>query len=124
MQLNINSEIVSRKTIHAIFDAMFKDGVYSWGRIVVLYVFTARLAKCYHEQKSNKAFIKILSTYVGDYIARDCALWIKNQGGWTNFCDQFKATDTVKEPSFNAMAMLGLCLGGLVLYHMWRLLNQ
>ncbi|KAJ8023225.1 Induced myeloid leukemia cell differentiation protein Mcl-1-like [Holothuria leucospilota] len=83
MQLNINSEIVTRKTIHTIFDAMFKDGVYNWGRIVVLYVFTARLAKFYHEKKSNKAFIKILSTYVGDYIARDCAFWIENQGGWT-----------------------------------------
>ncbi|KAJ8020523.1 Bcl-2-related protein A1 [Holothuria leucospilota] len=84
MQLNINSEIVTRKTIHTIFDAMFKDGVYNWGRIVVLYVFTARLAKFYHEKKSNKAFIKILSTYVGDYIARDCAFWIENQGGWVS----------------------------------------
>ncbi|KAJ8050166.1 Induced myeloid leukemia cell differentiation protein Mcl-1-like [Holothuria leucospilota] len=103
----------AKEAIYSIFDAMCKDGVCSWGRIVTMYVFTARLAKYCKNEKNSNTSVEDFSTYVSDYIVRHLARWIEDQGGWANFYDLFKSSDTEKESPFMTLCLMGIFLSGL-----------
>ena len=61
---------------------MFEDGSYSWGRIVMAYVFVRKCAQQCREQGEDKDTIEQLAQYVGEYIENRCTQWIEHRGGW------------------------------------------
>ncbi|KAJ8050160.1 Induced myeloid leukemia cell differentiation protein Mcl-1-like [Holothuria leucospilota] len=114
-QLSVESSLKAKETVYTIFDAMFEDGVCSWGRIVTMYVFTARLAKYCKNEKNSNTSVEDLSTYVSDYIVRHLARWIEDQGRWANFYDHFKSSDAEKKSPFMT-CLMGIFLSGLFFF--------
>ncbi|KAJ8021888.1 Bcl-2-related protein A1 [Holothuria leucospilota] len=71
-----------KETIKATLDAMFEGGLFSWGRIVMAYVFVRKCAQRCREQGKTKDTIEQLAQFVGEYIEDRCTQWIEQRGGW------------------------------------------
>lgn len=85
-------------TFVIVADEIFEDGQVTWGRIVAVYAFGARLAKYYvdnivkDESESDKIsdsyslrskqYQKKIGLFVGKYVANKLGIWILDNGGW------------------------------------------
>ncbi|KAJ8041169.1 Bcl-2-related protein A1 [Holothuria leucospilota] len=78
-----------KETIKATLDAMFEDGLYSWGIIVMAYVFIRKCAQRSREQGKDKDTIEQLAQFVGEYVEDRCTQWIEQREGWDDFCQTF-----------------------------------
>ncbi|XP_071844155.1 apoptosis regulator BAX-like [Apostichopus japonicus] len=112
-QLKYDPNKDGRRAFNASLDAMFAEGPCSWGRVVMVYVFASRLAKYCQKQNRDSSCIENLVNYSGDYVANNLTMWIKEQGGWLDFCDKFKANDWRDKAVFNSLLVTGLFLGGM-----------
>jgi len=101
-----------RAAFYTSLNTMFEEGPCSWGRVVMVYVFAARIAKYCHEQNRDEC-VEELITYTGDFVANKLAPWIQRQGGWDDFCEKFKAKDWKEKTAFNSLLLTGIVLGGL-----------
>jgi len=93
-------------------NAMFEEGPVNWGRVVMVYVFAARLAK-YCEENGNSEYVDEVVEVCGDYVAEKLTTWIITQGGWDDFNESFKAKDWKEKATFNSLLVTGAVLGGL-----------
>ncbi|XP_038074028.1 bcl-2-related protein A1-like [Patiria miniata] len=93
-------------------NAMFEEGAVNWGRVVMVYVFAARLAK-YCEENGNSEYVDEVVEVCGDYVSEKLTPWIMKQGGWDNFNESFKAKDWKEKATFNSLLVTGAVLGGL-----------
>ncbi|XP_022105214.1 induced myeloid leukemia cell differentiation protein Mcl-1 homolog [Acanthaster planci] len=93
-------------------DAMFEEGAVNWGRVVMVYVFAARLAK-YCEENANPEYVDEVVEVCGDYVSDKLTPWIVKQGGWDDFNESFKAKDWKEKATFNSLLVTGAVLGGL-----------
>lgn len=64
------------------------EALMNWGRVIMVYVFAARLA-VYYQENGPERYTQ-LSEYAGKCIASNCTTWIEDQGGWKDFHDSFK----------------------------------
>lgn len=112
-QLKYDPNTDGKKAFYASLDAMFEEGPCSWGRVVMVYVFAARLAKYCQRENMGKACIDDLIKYSGDYVSGRLTQWIRSQGGWGDFCEKFKAKDWRDKAVFNSLLLTGLFLGGM-----------
>lgn len=64
-------------------NAIFEDGECNWGRIVMVYVFAARLAK-HLEDEHKSEYVDELISMTGDYVDVELTHWIQKQGGWVS----------------------------------------
>ncbi|XP_033634342.1 bcl-2-like protein 1 [Asterias rubens] len=93
-------------------NAMFEEGSANWGRVVMVYVFAARLAK-YCVENGNSEYVDEIVEVCGEYVADKLTPWIVKQGGWDNFNESFKAKDWKETATFNSLLFTGAVLGGL-----------
>lgn len=113
-QLKYDPDTDGRQAFYASLDAMFEEGPCSWGRVVMVYVFAARLAKYCQKHNRDDVCIEDLIRYSGDYVAVHLTKWIKEQqGGWMDFCEKFKSKDWRDKAVFNSLLVTGLLLGGM-----------
>nr|XP_054756559.1 bcl-2-like protein 1 [Lytechinus pictus] len=96
----------------ASLNAMFEEGSCNWGRVVMVYVFAARLAK-YCQENGKGYHVGRLSEFAGRYVASRLTPWINKQGGWEKFDESFKAKDWKEKAAFNSLLVTGAFLGGL-----------
>uniref|UniRef100_A0AAU7NK52 BCL2L7 n=1 Tax=Paracentrotus lividus TaxID=7656 RepID=A0AAU7NK52_PARLI len=96
----------------ASLNAMFEEGSCNWGRVVMVYVFAARLAK-YCQENGKGYHVRSLSEFAGRYVASRLTPWINKQGGWEKFDESFKAKDWKEKAAFNSLLVTGAFLGGL-----------
>ena len=61
-------------SLNEVYDKMFRDGGYNWGRIATLYAFGKVAAE--HGDPER------LSQVTGDFVANHLSEWITSQGGW------------------------------------------
>ena len=73
--MNIN------ETLNTIFNELFADNAYNWGRIVTIIAFVRYIAQYY--SKDNVAI------FIKDYINKLIDDWINNNGGWDAFVNYF-----------------------------------
>ncbi|KAJ8026021.1 Bcl-2-related protein A1 [Holothuria leucospilota] len=64
---------------------MFEDGLFSWGRITMAYIFVRKCAQQCLEQGKDKDTIEQLAQFVGEFVEDRSTQWIKQQGGWMAF---------------------------------------
>ncbi|KAJ8049269.1 Bcl-2-related protein A1 [Holothuria leucospilota] len=83
-QFNYDPILDGERSVGVIFDAIFENEECSWGRIVMVYVFAARLAKYCQKQGYEKDTIEQLSRFAGSYVEDHLKHWIKEQGGWVS----------------------------------------
>ncbi len=57
----------------------------TWGRVVMVYVFAARLAKRYSLQRRDDRVDELIDM-TGNYVAENLSLWIEQQNGWVRSC--------------------------------------
>ncbi|KAJ8040444.1 Bcl-2-related protein A1 [Holothuria leucospilota] len=78
-------EQCDNETIKATLDAMFEDGLFSWGRITMAYIFVRKCAQQCRKQGEDKD--EQLAQFVGEYIEA-VAQWIEQRGGWDfEYCE-------------------------------------
>ncbi|KAJ8030164.1 Bcl-2-related protein A1 [Holothuria leucospilota] len=114
-QLHYDPILDGERSVRVIFDAVFENEECSWGRIVMVYVFAARLAKYCQAQGYEKDTLEQFGRYAGEYVECHLKRWIEEQGGWqNNFHDTFKTLPR-KMPSYIVIfTVLGLWLGGVM----------
>ncbi|KAJ8030318.1 Apoptosis regulator Bcl-2 [Holothuria leucospilota] len=119
-QLQYDPVVHGRKAVYATFDSIFKDGAYSWGRIVMVYVFAARLAKYCRTRGRDKIVVEDLGRYAGDYVAYHLKHWIEEQGGWVDhFCETFRTQPRASHSYIAITTVIALCLACMIaLRHM------
>jgi hypothetical protein len=71
-------------TFKNVADEMLSDSVCSWGRIVALYAFGARLAQycCMMSKENDEELAAHIATFMGNYITEKFTVWINMNGGW------------------------------------------
>ncbi|XP_072048950.1 bcl-2-like protein 1 [Amphiura filiformis] len=93
-------------------NSLFEKGPCNWGRIVMVYVFAARLAK-YCEDHHKSEYVDNIVSISGKYVAERLTNWIQKQGGWEDFNENYKAKDWKEKVAFNSLLVTGALLGGL-----------
>ena len=79
--LNYDPEKDGEEAFTASLNAMFEEGSCNWGRVVMVYVFAAHLAK-YCQEQGKGYHVRELSEFAGRYVASRLTPWINKQGGW------------------------------------------
>ncbi|XP_071489131.1 bcl-2-like protein 2 [Diadema antillarum] len=110
--LEYDPEKDGEEAFTASLNAMFEEGACNWGRVVMVYVFAARLAK-YCQEHGKGYHVGKLADFAGRYVATRLTPWINKQGGWDNFNESFKAKDWKEKAAFNSLLVTGAFLGGL-----------
>jgi apoptosis regulator BAX len=80
-----------RQSFFNVAREIFSDGVYNWGRIVMLFYFAFKLVV---KAVSNKLFeiLKKIVEWVVQFIVDSAANWIIERGGWEAIQEHFGAT--------------------------------
>ncbi|KAJ8027695.1 Bcl-2-related protein A1 [Holothuria leucospilota] len=107
-----------KETIKATLDAMFEGGLFSWGRIVMAYVFVRKCAQRSCEQGKDKHTIEQLAQFVGEYIEDRCTQWIEQRGGWDDFCRTF--TKNTHNSRATAVKLMVIAVVTLALAYRWK----
>ncbi|XP_072038053.1 apoptosis regulator BAX-like [Amphiura filiformis] len=110
--LRFDPENGGEEAFNESLNAMFEEGPCNWGRIVMVYVFAARLAK-YCEDQHKSEYVDDLVSISGKYVDERLTPWIQKQGGWEDFNENFKAKDWKEKVAFNSLLVTGALLGGL-----------
>ncbi|XP_071965226.1 apoptosis regulator BAX-like [Antedon mediterranea] len=95
-------------------NTMFEEGPVNWGRVIMVYVFGARLAQ-YCVENNLDDQVETLIKYTGEYVALRLSSWINKQGGWDEFVSNFRRKDWTEEFTFKALAVTGASCGALAL---------
>ncbi|XP_033108761.1 apoptosis regulator BAX-like [Anneissia japonica] len=99
-------------------NTMFEEGPVNWGRVIMVYVFGARLAKyCVENNLGDQ--VETLIKYTGEYVAIRLSGWINKQGGWDNFVLNFRRKDWREDLTFKALAITGASCGALALLRLF-----
>ena len=72
------------QTLSNVFEEMFSDQNYNWGRVVTVYAFGGRLAK-HLTDTGRSSLIDTVARSLGVYVGNKLARWILQQGGWVSF---------------------------------------
>lgn len=109
-------------TFKNVADEMLSDCVYSWGRIVALYAFGARLAQyCYMMSKENDVELAAqIATFMGNYITEKFSVWINMNGGWDAFDNQFLPETHFEDIVKKGLIVTALGLGALASVILYR----
>ena len=81
--LRFDPEKGGEEAFNESLNAMFEEGPCNWGRIVMVYVFAARLAK-YCEDHHKSEYVDDLVSISGKYVDEKLTPWIQKQGGWVS----------------------------------------
>ncbi len=81
--LRFDPEKGGEEAFNESLNAMFEEGPCNWGRIVMVYVFAARLAK-YCEDHHKSEYVDDLVSISGKYVDERLTPWIQKQGGWVS----------------------------------------
>ena len=68
------------QTLFGIADALFEGEEITWGRITALYAFGAWVAKT----SKNIELAELIISFLGYYVSKKLAPWIKVNGGWVS----------------------------------------
>lgn len=79
--VRFDSEMEVETAFKESMDAMFEVGTCNWGRVVMVYVFAARLANKF-DDRQNKQRVDQLISISGKYVEEKLSSWIQKQGGW------------------------------------------
>lgn len=110
--LKFDPEKGGEEAFNESLNAMFEEGACNWGRVVMVYVFAARLAEyCKDNQKSE--YVDDLVSISGRYVDERLTPWIQKQGGWEDFNENFRAKDWKEKVAFNSLLVTGALLGSL-----------
>ena len=80
-----NEHVNINETLNTIFNELFADNAYNWGRIVTIIAFARYIAQYYSKDD--------VAVFITDYINKHMDDWINNNGGWNAFVIYF-ATST------------------------------
>ena len=79
--LKFDPEKNGKEAFTECLDSMFQEGPCNWGRIVMVYVLAARLAK-HCDDRGKPECVDALVTLSGTYVDEKLTPWIEKQGGW------------------------------------------
>lgn len=82
-KINIE-EISGYETLILMADELFKEGGNNWGRIVVLYAFSAYVARHSVENDMEK-IATVIGDFLGFYVVKRLGPWINENGGWVSY---------------------------------------
>lgn len=104
-------------TFRTVADEIFSTGI-NWGRIVVLYCFAAEVASFCNRQEID--IVDDVVRWLSEYVCQRTFIeWIRKEGGWDAFYEQFKDLQDEREKGWwNGILYTTLGLGTLaaVLY--------
>ena len=80
-----NEHVSINETLSTIFNELFADNAYNWGRIVIIIAFARYIAQYYSKDD--------VAIFITDYINKHMDDWINNNGVWDAFVNYF-ATST------------------------------
>ena len=72
-----------KEILHRVFDEMFADNHFNWGRIVTVFVFGACVSKCLIDNKKSE-LAESVADYVGESVHNRAHKWVAKQGGWVS----------------------------------------
>ncbi|XP_053471696.1 apoptosis regulator BAX-like isoform X1 [Ictalurus furcatus] len=78
----------TRETFVRVANELFRDGTFSWGRVVLLFYLAGQLVIKAIEQKMTD-LIKNIIEWTLDYLREHVVDWIREQGGWGVMCSFF-----------------------------------
>ena len=81
--LRFDTENGGEEAFNESLNSLFEEGPCNWGRIIMVYVFAARLAR-YCEDRHKSEYVDNLVSISGKYVAERLTHWIQQQGGWVS----------------------------------------
>ena len=76
-----NEHVNINEKLNIIFNELFADNAYNWGRIVTIIAFASYIAQYYNKDD--------IAMFITDYINKHMDDWICNNGGWDGFVNYF-----------------------------------
>ena len=68
-----NEHVNKNETLNSIFNELFADNAYNWGRIITIIAFARYIAQYYSKDE--------VAIFITDYINKHIDDWISNNGG-------------------------------------------
>ncbi|KAM9183407.1 bcl-2-related protein A1 [Dugong dugon] len=83
---NVFSTDIAKTIFNQVMEKEFEDGIINWGRIVTIFAFGGILIKkLLREQIVPDMYTyKEISFFVAEFIVKNTAEWIRQNGGWEN----------------------------------------
>ena len=82
-RLRFDPENGGEEAFNESLNAIFEEGPCNWGRVVMVYVFAAHLAK-YCEDEHKPEYVNDLISITGKFVDERLTPWIQKQGGWVS----------------------------------------
>ena len=76
-------DVSSDMQVKNILDALFDDGIINWGRIIMVFVFGAKLAVL-SKDTAKLGSPELITRYIDEYVKSELLDWIKDSGGWVS----------------------------------------
>ncbi|XP_033098952.1 apoptosis regulator BAX-like [Anneissia japonica] len=93
-----------------ILTEMFSDNIINWGRIIMVFVFGARLAVLCKDRNRTDLIDQVIQN-IDKYVKTEFLEWINIQGGWNNFDQSYTQHKTIAEiPLMNVSSGIALSL--------------
>ncbi|KAJ8037993.1 hypothetical protein HOLleu_18954 [Holothuria leucospilota] len=81
------------------------------------YVFVRKCAQRSREQGKNTDTTEQLAQFVGEYVEDRCTQWIKQRGGWDDFCQTFM--DNTHNSLATAIKLMVIAVVTMTLAYKW-----
>ena len=82
----------------------------SWGKIVALFAFGARLAQHCSETLGKNDLVFDVATNLSDFAVRKLTPFLKQHGGWTTLCDAFPMENDYESKIWRTLLLTGIGL--------------
>lgn len=105
---------VTKETFMKIAFEVFADGIYNWGRVVILFLLaSAVVLKAIADNSLDT--IKDIVGWTLEFIKTHLLDWIRRQGGWEACLSYFQ-----RSPWKKAMVLVGFALVAIFIFRKWR----
>lgn len=117
-RLHINRRVDFLRGFTELAADLFGDDV-NWSKIVALYAFGARLGQ-YCVEQDMADLLDTIARSLTQFTTEHLTPFIASQGGWEALCEAFPVEEDVEARLWRTLVQLGLGLGLLALYLVYR----
>merc|ERR1719278_490498 len=105
-----NHSLVFNGGFNDVAEELFVQNEISWGKIVALFAFGARLAQHCSDNLGMNDLVFDIATNLADFAVRKLTLFLRQNGGWATLCDAFPMESDYESKIWRTLLLTGIGL--------------